>query len=440
MALPGQECQRCWPAGFLSRLIARRNEIQYRACRKRVLSNADYVCLCRRRFERRRQVVAIYARQLRRMGHDVSVVAHPPFAMPLRRKLKSLLTGKGWPRAALRHRSHLDGAMSIFMSSIDRGRLPIETSRMAMPSLQPGGRQPSGSMLSGPAREPRSILFSTTRYFRTCRLSAAMRPTKLPLHKIVIARWLKDVMAAQYGDNVVDLVPNSVDQDQFFAPIRDKQPVPTVGCLYSSHAFKGLDVTLAALHVVRKKNPDLRLIAFGLDSPPSGVEFTPTVQSCFRLRPKIGFEDLYARCDVWVTASRSEGFNLPAIEAMACRTPVVSTRTGWPEEAIRSRWNGVLVNIDDCEGLVEGVQWVLSRTNQQWKELSAQCVLRLRPPVPGRKSARMFEEALEHARRRAARGVTPAMHRHSHQRAAVSYTTSQPAAISSTRRQSLRSS
>src|SRR5215813_219102 len=67
------------------------------------------------------KVVAIYAQRLRRMGHDVSVVAHPSFAMPLRRKLKSLLTGKGWPRAAPRHRSHLDGT-DVDLHVLDRSR------------------------------------------------------------------------------------------------------------------------------------------------------------------------------------------------------------------------------------------------------------------------------------------------------------------------------
>src|SRR5208282_5263036 len=51
-----------------------------------------------------------------------------------------------------------------------------------------------------------------------------------------------------------------------------------------------------------------------------------------------------------LTASRSEGFNLPAMEAMACRTPVVSTRTGWPAEAVKTGINGVLVDVEDQVG------------------------------------------------------------------------------------------
>jgi glycosyltransferase involved in cell wall biosynthesis len=41
--------------------------------------------------------------------------------------------------------------------------------------------------------------------------------------------------------------------------------------------------------------------------------------------------DIYAQCDVWVTASRTESFNLPVMEAMVCRAPVVATRRVGPK-------------------------------------------------------------------------------------------------------------
>ena len=86
---------------------------------------------------------------------------------------------------------------------------------------------------------------------------------QLPFHKIVIARWLKDLMRTEYGDDNVDLVPNSVDTAQFFASVRGKQAIPTVGFLYATTPFKGLDVTLAALQSVRERYPNLRLVCFG---------------------------------------------------------------------------------------------------------------------------------------------------------------------------------
>ncbi len=66
---------------------------------------------------------------------------------------------------------------------------------------------------------------------------------RLPLHKVVVARWLKEVMREQYGDEVVDVVPNSVDRAQFFAPPRGKRSRPTVGFLHSRSSYKGMDLT-----------------------------------------------------------------------------------------------------------------------------------------------------------------------------------------------------
>jgi glycosyltransferase involved in cell wall biosynthesis len=209
-------------------------------------------------------------------------------------------------------------------------------------------------------------------------------------------------MRTQYGDYKVDLAPNSVDRSQFFAEPRGQQPTPTVGLLFSSTPFKGLELALGAVRKVRQSLPGLRIIAFGSERPqrklqlPSGAEF----HYC---PPQDRIRDLYARCDVWLTASQSEGFNLPAIEAMACRTPVVSTRTGWPEEAVASGKNGVLVDVGDEEALAKGLEWVLTRSDDAWRELSRQAY-DTAAKGSWKESTDLFEQALVHACRRAADG------------------------------------
>ena len=224
----------------------------------------------------------------------------------------------------------------------------------------------------------------------------------MPLHKIVVARWLQQVMSTRYGDDIVDFVPNSVDRSQFFAADRGKQSTPTVGVLYSTTPSKGLDIALSALQIAREKFPDLHIVSFGSQQPnnqlalPKGAEF-------FFCPPQDQIRNLYSRCDLWITASRSEGFNLPAMEAMACRTPVVSTRTGWPEEAVKTGINGVLVDIEDQVGLAKGVQWVLSRNDKDWRRLSSNAYATV-ASSSWQASAEMFEKALQHACRRSTRG------------------------------------
>lgn len=348
------------------------------------------------------RVIAVHARALMQRGHDVCVVSPPPPSGPPVRKIKSWLKGNGWPDNLAKPRSHLDG------TELDHRIL--EHWRPVTDADVPDGDvviatwwETAEWVAALSARKGAKVYFiqhhEIFNYLPVARSRATYR---LPFHKIVIAQWLKRVMSEQYGDNSVDLVPNSVDRTQFYAPVRGKQPRPSVGFLYSSTHFKGLDSAFAALRIVRERIPDLRMVSFG-SHPPSpdlpllnGSEF-------FRLPPQEEIRNLYACCDAWITASRSEGFNLPALEAMACRTPVISTRAGWPEEAVKSGWNGVLVDVDDVAGLAHGLEWVLSRSDKEWRTLSANAYATA-STGSWEESARMFEKALERACCRAARG------------------------------------
>ena len=68
---------------------------------------------------------------------------------------------------------------------------------------------------------------------------------------------------------------------------------------------------------------------------------------------------LYRRATLVVVPSRYEGFGLPAAEAMACGTPVVSTSAGALPEVVGDV--GVLVPRDDPAALGRGITSLLSR-------------------------------------------------------------------------------
>lgn len=164
-------------------------------------------------------------------------------------------------------------------------------------------------------------------------------------------------------------MPNSVEHSQFFAPVRGKQHVPTVGFLYSQSKFKGVDVTMQVINKLRIIFPNLRVISFGAVQPLINIDFDQQIE--FYFSPEQDqIRVLYAQCDVWITASRTEGFNLPAMEAMACRTPVASTKAGWPEEAVETGVNGVLVDVDDVAALTQGVVKILSLPDEEWRVIS----------------------------------------------------------------------
>ena len=70
---------------------------------------------------------------------------------------------------------------------------------------------------------------------------------------------------------------------------------------------------------------------------------------------------LYRRATVVVVPSRYEGFGLPAVEAMACGTPVVACRAGALPEVMRLSGGGLLVEKDDPAALAHGISTLLEK-------------------------------------------------------------------------------
>jgi len=68
--------------------------------------------------------------------------------------------------------------------------------------------------------------------------------------------------------------------------------------------------------------------------------------------------DLFRALDAYIVPSREEGGPLALLEAAASRVPIVATRCGLCPELIRDRESGILADVDDAEGLAEGIAWL----------------------------------------------------------------------------------
>lgn len=316
------------------------------------------------------RVVAIYATELVARGHEVLLISPPPQDIPFRRNLKSFLFGNGWQSRVSQPASHFDG-VGLDHRVLDCWRPPLDTDLPdADVVIATWWETAEWVMALSPSKGAKIYFIQHHEIHPYLPVERCKATYRLPMHKIVIARWLADVMRDEYGDADVDLVPNSVDRSLFFAPPRGKQAVPTVGFLYSPSSYKGVDITCQAIDKIREAMPDLRVISFGSAHPNWSVERAASIEFHYS-PPQDSIRDLYAQCDLWMTASRSEGFNLPAMEAMACRTPVVSTRAGWPMESVVTGWNGALVDVDDVQSLSGEAIRILSMNDDDWKEMSS---------------------------------------------------------------------
>ena len=138
----------------------------------------------------------------------------------------------------------------------------------------------------------------------------------------------------------VAVVPNGVDVE-LFRPLGDVQRVPNriITTASADVPLKGLVYLVEALAKVRTER-DAELVVVGRARPNGMV--AETIDR-FGMRDAIRFEtgidssrlvQLYAEAEVAVVPSLYEGFSLPAIEAMACRVPLVATRAGAIPEVV----------------------------------------------------------------------------------------------------------
>ena len=79
--------------------------------------------------------------------------------------------------------------------------------------------------------------------------------------------------------------------------------------------------------------------------------------------------EIYASCDAWLFASRSEGYGLPILEAMACKTPVIGTPAGAAPELLASG-GGVLVKPENPEDMASAIINMNQLQEHRWKIIS----------------------------------------------------------------------
>src|ERR687886_1458476 len=311
------------------------------------------------------RVIAIYADRLKKRGHEVCIVSRPQYQPSLRRQIRSVLTGQGLIPGPKRSASHFD-QLDIPHILIDRWR-PIVDADVPDADVVIATWWETAEWVANlsKAKGAKAYFIQHHEVFDYLPKERVAATYKLPLHKITIAQWLVDLARTQYGDSHVSLVPNSVDTEQFYAPPRGKQPIPTVGMLYSTTPWKGCDVSFKAFSLAAQKIPGLRLIAFGegdltpeLPLPP-GTEYV-------RKPPQHTIKDLYSQCDAWLFGSRKEGFGLPIIEAMACRTPVIGTPTGAAPELLADG-TGILVKPEDPEDMAKAIEQIYKLSESEWR-------------------------------------------------------------------------
>lgn len=130
------------------------------------------------------------------------------------------------------------------------------------------------------------------------------------------------------------------------------------------HPQKGFDLLMRAFAKVRETTP-CKLIIMGEGAERPRLEALARELSITDDVSLTGFVGnpyaMMSRASVFAMSSRSEGFSLVLLEALACGVPVVATDCpSGPSEILEKGRHGLLVPIDDPETLAAGILAALS--------------------------------------------------------------------------------
>lgn len=177
---------------------------------------------------------------------------------------------------------------------------------------------------------------------------------------VCVSRFTAEEATALLGVENPRVVHNGVDNRFFDAvPLSPQElralgiTTPYVLAAGGATARKNLEGLAGAWPRIHSARPDLELVLSGPEHPRRTALFRglPGVRLTGRL-PSAQLPGLIAAAEVVVVPSLYEGFGLPALEAMAARTPVVVANTSALPEVVGD--TGTLVD-PSPDGIAQGV-------------------------------------------------------------------------------------
>ncbi len=177
-----------------------------------------------------------------------------------------------------------------------------------------------------------------------------------------------------YSDKI-DVIPNGVDVDKFDPgqTITENNKIFFLSLLDEFHEYKGLEYLLKAIKIVKDSVPDVKLVVGG-----KGV----LMDHYIKIAESMGISDnvefhgfipdekmaeYYTSANIFVLPSISslqEGFGIVALEALACKTPVITTNIVGVSADLMEENAGLSVAPKDHEALANAIVYLLENEDE----------------------------------------------------------------------------
>jgi glycosyltransferase involved in cell wall biosynthesis len=164
-------------------------------------------------------------------------------------------------------------------------------------------------------------------------------------------------------NGIADPLHGQIQHDTWERPI-------AITFLGSISAAKGVPVLVSAVARMRKQLPAFRVILGGLGDVNGLLDAIARekVASLMSYVGWLGEEEkaiVLAKTDIFVLPSRSEGFPVAIIEAMAYGIAIVSTAIPGVMDAIRNEIDGLLILPDDEAALAESLERLVLNASER---------------------------------------------------------------------------
>ncbi len=208
-----------------------------------------------------------------------------------------------------------------------------------------------------------------------------IKNTFLDINYIVVTKFEAEYLI-RFGiakENIY-LIPHGIDINHFkhsnssnfikLYNLEKKKIVLYVGRLFKD---KRIDILINAFSLLKKEISDTVLLLAGGD-----FGYKSTLENLIQKMnlkhdviilghlPKRYLPEIYSMADVVVMPAKSETFGLVALEANACKTPVIASNHWGPREIINNGKNGFLIEFGDIIEMKEKLILILS--NEELKK------------------------------------------------------------------------
>ena len=218
---------------------------------------------------------------------------------------------------------------------------------------------------------------------------------------VAVSQALANAMEQHFDAKNTTIIPNMVDVSKFDVGCDESYDSQfTFFALSNLFEGKAVDVLVRAFSEVVAINPKSKLLIGG-DGPErekiikliSELKLEKNIELLGRLdRYKVN--ENMQKCNAFIHTSRFETFGIVLIEALACGKPVISTKSGGPNQFINDE-NGILIDVDDVKGISSAMLLLVENINTyNSSDIRKYCIQNFSEDVVMAKVTHLYEKMI----------------------------------------------